>query len=340
MNAPARAPDVNAVLAADRQAADHALERAAAAITVRLPAVLAAPAGYALDARGKRLRPILCVAAYRAAAGRPPAGGTPAVPGAERGRRAVTPSPSQPRSAGGKRFQADDAIHDVAAAIEVIHTYSLMHDDLPCMDDDDVRRGRPTPHRVFDVASTALAGAALIPHALAWLDAAGGRLGLDAGGRAAIVTELARGAGADGMVGGQLLDLDAEARPIELGELEDIHRRKTGALFETAVRIGGIAARAERDTISALGDYGRALGLAFQITDDLLDETAESSVLGKTAGRDREREKSTFPALLGPSEARRRAVAAGGAALAALERGGIDDEPLRALVSLALEREC
>lgn len=326
MSAAASAPDVDAPFAADRWAADRALERAAASITARLPAPLAAPAGYALDASGKRLRPILCVAAYRAVR--------------EEGLGAGPPLPSEsPPPAGDTVPRVDDAVHDLAAAIEVIHTYSLMHDDLPCMDDDDVRRGRATPHIVFGVAATAVAGAALIPHALAWLDAAAGRLGLEPEDRAAAVSELARAAGAAGMVGGQMLDLDAEARTIEVEALEDIHRRKTGALFEASARIGGIAARAPHDRVAALGEYGRALGLAFQITDDLLDETAESAVLGKTAGRDREREKSTFPALVGVAEARRRGAVAAADALAALERARIDDEPLRALVRLALERD-
>lgn len=307
MSTATRSMNVNPTLSAHRRSADRALERATAFVAARLSERLAAPARYALGTPGKRLRPVLCVVAYRAVS----------------------------RIAD----HDDDVVHDVAAALEVIHTYSLLHDDLPCMDDDDLRRGRPTTHRVFGSAAATLAGAAMIPLAFAWLDAAAGRLALDEAERAALLTVLAEAAGGGGMVGGQILDLDAEARPIQLDELEDIHRRKTGALFEATLRLGGMAARADRATVEALAECGRALGLAFQITDDLLDETADSAVLGKTAGRDREREKATFPVLLGVAVARQRAAAASAAALAALDRVGIRDELLRELVRFAVERE-
>jgi geranylgeranyl pyrophosphate synthase len=291
--------------AGERVAIDAALERACDTIVAEAPPALADAIRYALEAKGKRLRPILCVAAYRATRS-----------GAEH-----------------------EAIYDVAAAIELIHTYSLVHDDLPCMDDDDLRRGRPTTHRVFGTAPAAVAGAALIPHACACLEVAGRALGLDDSERATLVRELARAAGGGGMVGGQLLDLEAEGSTLDIGKLQDIHRRKTGALFEASLRIGGVAARASTEAVDALGECGRMLGLAFQITDDLLDETGQSAVLGKTAGRDREREKATFPRLLGVTVAQERAEDAAAQAIDALERAGIDDTALRALVRFAVERD-
>jgi geranylgeranyl diphosphate synthase, type II len=240
----------------------------------RLPQVadrLRAPVAYALSTTGKRLRPILCVAAYAAATG-------------------ARPIPS--------------AAYRLGCAIEIVHTYSLVHDDLPCMDDDDLRRGRPTLHRVFGNPLAMLAGAALLPLAIELLDEAGRRLELSAPDRARLVTELASAAGAEGMVGGQLLDLEAEHMPVDAATLEAIHRRKTGALLTASLRIGALAGSAPTDLVEALTDYGRALGLAFQIADDLLDVEGSSLDLGKTAGRDAALSKASYPALFGVEGAR------------------------------------
>lgn len=282
---------------------EGALERAREAIVASAPAALAEPIRYALDARGKRLRPMLCVAAYEAAGG-----------------------------------PSNDPVYDLAAALEVVHTYSLVHDDLPCMDNDDLRRGRATLHRAFGAEAATLAGAALIPHACALLDRASCDMGLRAHHRRRLLRELTRAAGAAGMVGGQLLDLDAEGEVPGVDALQDIHRRKTGALFCASLRMGGIAAGAEDPIVDALGDCGRWLGLAFQITDDLLDETGRSDVLGKAAGRDRERAKATFPGLLGLAEARKRAEHAAARAYHALDEAGLDDPVLRGLIRFAVER--
>ncbi|MBI4543903.1 MAG: polyprenyl synthetase family protein [Gemmatimonadetes bacterium] len=296
--------DLTAYLRAERRGVEAALSRLSATLLAGVPATLREPLRYALEAGGKRLRPILCVAAYRAVAARP--------------RR---------------------AIYDVACGLELVHTYSLMHDDLPCMDDDDLRRGRPTTHRVYGEARATLAGAALIPLACAIVEQGGRALGLGASARAELVRELCAAAGAQGMVGGQLLDLEGEGRQVGIPRLEEIHRRKTGALLTAALRVGGLAGRGQSGQIRALTAYGRAVGLAFQVTDDILDVTGRSAVLGKTAGRDEELAKSTFPAQLGVGEARRRARAEAEAGIAALRRAGIATPELEALARYAVERD-
>ena len=206
----------------------------------------------------------------------------------------------------------------LAAAIEVVHAYSLVHDDLPCMDDDDVRRGRPTVHRVYGVSVAAAAGLAMVPLAARCAYRGGLAVGLPPVAAADIVRELMRAAGAGGMIGGQLLDLEAEGVALPLEALEQVHRSKTGALIRTAARIGGMAARADAASLAALERFGASIGLAFQIMDDVLDVTATSDELGKTAGRDAALHKSTYPALLGADGARHRAHALVGEATAAL----------------------
>ena len=198
---------------------------------------------------------------------------------------------------------------DLAAAIEVVHAYSLVHDDLPCMDDDDVRRGRATVHRVYGVATATAAGLAMVPLAARCAADSARALGLDDVAVGTIVVELMRASGAGGMIGGQLLDLEGEGRPLALAELERIHRAKTGALITAAAMLGGRAASASQVRLDALAQYGAAVGLAFQIADDVLDVTATTDQLGKTAGRDLALQKSTYPALLGVEGAKRRADA-------------------------------
>ena len=241
---------------------------------------------YALGGGGKRLRGVLVLEAYEAAGGR------------------------------------GDAA-PLAAAIEIVHAYSLVHDDLPCMDDDDMRRGRPTVHRVFGVATATRAGLAMVPlAALAGADAAAYLgLGVDAGGT--VVRELMRASGAAGMIGGQLLDLDGEGRALTLAELERVHAGKTGALLAVATRLGGVGAGASPPVLDSLARYGAAIGLAFQIADDVLDVTATTDELGKTAGRDEALHKSTYPGLLGIEGAMRRAEALVTEACAALSGAGL-----------------
>ncbi|HKJ92400.1 MAG TPA: polyprenyl synthetase family protein, partial [Longimicrobiales bacterium] len=231
------------------------------------------------------------------------------------------------------------AVYDLAASLELIHGYSLVHDDLPCMDDDDMRRGRPATHRAFDTAAAAVAGFALIPLACRAVTQAAGSLGLPERTAAALVRELCAGAGAAGMVGGQVSDLEAEGRRIPLAALISLHRRKTGALLTAALRMGGIAAGAAPEQLAALDTYGRAVGLAFQIADDLLDVEGTAEVLGKTAGRDSDLGKATFPGLLGVDEAHRRARTEVDSALAAIAAAGLSSKELEALARFTVERD-
>lgn len=258
-------------LGSERSGVDAALSEIVRESVPRLARSLREPVSYALKSAGKRLRPILCVAAYRAS--RP---------------ESVVPS----------------EVYRLSCALEIVHTYSLIHDDLPCMDDDDLRRGRPTVHRVFGNGPATLAGAALLPLAVSVLLSAGEQLGLNALERASLVREMTAAAGAEGMVGGQLLDLRAEHRHVDAPELERIHSLKTGALLTASLRVGALAGRAGDRLLQALTAYGAALGLAFQIADDLLDVEGSSVDLGKTAGRDMALSKASYPALYGVDGAR------------------------------------
>jgi geranylgeranyl diphosphate synthase, type II len=293
-------------LSTERERVEDALQEAAAPFVDPIVEVLREPVRYALATRGKRIRPILCVAAHRAV----------------------------------RVFDADRErpLYRLASALEIVHTYSLVHDDLPCMDDDDLRRGRPTVHRVHGATRATLAGGALVPLAVQVLLGAAEELGLDLRERSVLARELCRATGGLGMVGGQLLDLEGESVPVDAAGLEAIHRAKTGALLSGSLRIGAISARADAATLQALTRYGDALGLAFQITDDVLDVTAESAVLGKTAGKDASHGKSTYPALFGVEGAMEMARERAGEAVEALRAGGIRAPALEALASYVVER--
>jgi len=254
---------------------------------------------YSLLGGGKRFRGILLLVAYRAA------GGTM------------------------------DATR-LAAAIEIVHAYSLVHDDLPCMDNDDVRRGRPTVHRQFDTRTATVAGLTMVP--LAARTAARGARALPKADPARIVKELMTAAGASGMIGGQLLDLEGEGKALTLSDLEQIHRGKTGALVSVAALIGGIAAGAPEGSTDALARYGAALGLAFQIMDDVLDVTQTTEALGKTAGRDAALRKSTYPALLGVAGATQRADALIEEACTALADRGLLTPTLERMAHFVVRR--
>ena len=288
-------------LAARRALVDAALER-----LLPLPqgpaATVAEAMRYAVTAGGKRLRPILALAACEACGG-----------------------------------EAETVV-DAAAALEMLHTYSLVHDDLPAMDDDDLRRGRPTLHRIYGDAVAILAGDAL--HTLAFETLATRPPG-DAGAmrRLRAVERLAQSAGITGMVGGQIADLEAERRPADAERLEWIHRHKTGALLSTSAEIGGILAGASDAACRALAAYGAALGLAFQIADDLLDRSANAAALGKTPGKDDRAGKATYPALFGVAASRTRAEASVEEALRALRDAALRSEPLEALARYAVNRE-
>jgi len=192
-----------------------------------------------------------------------------------------------------------------AAALEMIHTYSLIHDDLPAMDDDTLRRGRPTNHIRFDEATAILAGDALLTEAFALLSSP--QWSMDARTRLSLISLLAQSSGAQGMVGGQLLDLLFEGQSCSLTQLETIHRLKTGALLRAAVVGGAMAAEASPDAIARLDRFGSLMGLAFQIADDVLDVTASSQELGKDAGSDLKNGKATYVSLLGLEGARAKA---------------------------------
>ena len=197
-------------------------------------------------------------------------------------------------------------IESAACAVELVHTYSLIHDDLPALDDDDYRRGKPTCHKAFGEATAILAGDALLTLAFQVLSEMNG-IGPDR--KAHIAQELSRAAGTvGGMIGGQVADLEAEGKPLEENRLHYIHRSKTGALIRGAVRLGAIYAGAPKDEYEALSRYGEHIGLAFQIVDDVLDVVSTSKTLGKTVGKDAVQQKATFPALYGVDESRKRAM--------------------------------
>lgn len=259
---------------------------------------------------GKRLRPILCVAAWRAVA--------------------------EPGGAGSAAEMA--AVYDLAASLELIHAYSLMHDDLPCMDDAELRRGRPTTHRVHGEDATVRAGALLIPAAALQAWRACASLGVEAETRRAVVGRLMAASGAGGMVGGQWVDLLGEGQALDASRLDALHRMKTGALLTASLVLGALAAGASAARLEAFERYGAGIGLAFQIADDVLDATQTAETLGKNPS-DAELEKSTYVALHGLDEARRLAVAEVDAAVAALRSGGIESEALEALARYVVERE-
>ncbi|MBW8312993.1 MAG: polyprenyl synthetase family protein [Rhizobium sp.] len=231
---------------------------------------------------------------------------------------------------------ADEMLLDApAAAVELVHAYSLVHDDLPAMDDDDLRRGRPTVHVAFDEATAILAGDALQALAFAVLAK---EIRADAELRVAWLAALTDAAGARGMCGGQALDMDGTGASLSLPELERLHALKTGALIRAAVNLGALAGDADAGTLARLDEFASALGLAFQIRDDILDIEASSEQLGKTAGKDQAQAKSTYPALLGrdgAADALAAQVRRMDAALAGLPG---DLAPLRALATMAVER--
>jgi geranylgeranyl diphosphate synthase type II len=260
----------------------------------RLPVPLWDAMAHGLLAGGKRLRPLLVCAALEAA--------------------------------GGER---SEDLWRTCAAAEFIHTFSLVHDDLPCMDDDDLRRGQPTCHKRFGEGIAVLAGDALAVRAFEVLAGTG---------LPQLVTEFARATGAEGMVGGQVADVMAEGRPCGPTEVADIHRRKTAALFRACVRAGGILASATASQLQALSEYGEELGMAFQIKDDLLDLESSTERLGKTAGADLRHAKATYPQATSVTEAKAACRAHAERALAALS---VFEAPtlLHDLAHLCIDRE-
>ncbi len=263
---------------------------------------VAAALGYALRTPGKRVRAALVFAAYRSAGG------------------------------------ASPAIAGVAAAVETVHAYSLVHDDLPCMDDDDLRRGRPTTHRQFDVPTATRVGFMLVPVAARVLASAAAELALPSATLGRMAEELFEAGGIEGMVGGQWLDLVAEGQSLTLDQLIAVHRGKTGALIRASCILGGIAAQAPAGVVEALGAFGEDVGLAFQIADDVLDATGTSAELGKTAGRDAQLAKSTYVSLLGVDGARAEAERLAVRAVGHLETRAVPAGALGALAGYIVTR--
>ncbi len=238
--------------------------------------------------------------------------------------------------AAGHLFGADEARLDAAAmAVELIHVYSLMHDDLPAMDDDALRRGRATAHIAFDEATAIIAADALQARAFGLLAEAG----LPAGLRVDCLQLLAQAAGSAGMCGGQALDMEATGQRQSLAALTRMHALKTGALIRAAVRMGALCGGADAAALARLDAFTEALGLAFQVRDDILDVEASSEQLGKTAGKDQAQDKSTFPALLGMAGAKQELAMLAARMEEALAGHGDAAEPLRALARLAVERD-
>ena len=285
---------------------DEVLERWGERADAFWPAPVPAAVRYSVLSEGKRLRPTLVFAAHEAL------GGEGAAPG----------------------------VAELAAAVEVVHAYSLVHDDLPCMDNDDLRRGRPTVHRAFDVPAATSAGFHMVGLAAQVLVSGLDALDSEPQRRRAIALELFRAAGAGGMIGGQVLDLEAEGRAISIEALREVHQRKTGALIAAACVIGGLAAAggAPGDHLAALRAYGEAIGLAFQIADDVLDATATSAQLGKTAGRDAALAKSTFLSVLGVGVARAEAERLAAQAVDRLRQAALVSPTLVALAHYIVTR--
>jgi len=256
---------------------------------------------YTLFAGGKRLRPVLCMASAEAVGG-----------------------------------SAQLAL-PVACAIEMIQTYSLIHDDLPAMDNDDYRRGKPSNHKVFGEGIAVLAGDALLTEAFCLLSGNHPQISPEAG--LSIIHEIATAAGFHGMVGGQVADLRAEGKEVDMEQVQYIHTHKTQALITVSIRAGALTAGAGEDDLLALSQYGQKMGLAFQIADDILDIESSREVLGKDAGSDEGRGKATYPALIGLEESREETRRLVDGALSEIDRFGEKADPLRMIARFVAERK-
>ena len=283
-----------------RKITDAALERLLPGPDER-PASIHRAMRHSVFAGGKRIRPILCMEAGQAVAGSLPSG-----------------------------------VEEVGAALELLHTYSLIHDDLPALDNDDLRRGRPTCHKAFGEATAILAGDALQTQAYEILS----QVECTAEARVRIIAEIARGTGTiNGMIGGQVVDLESEHKKPDQEMLQYIHLSKTAALIAASAVSGGLYAGGSEEQVKQLRCYGQSIGLAFQIDDDILDVTQTSEQLGKTAGKDLASEKATYPALFGLEESRRRAAELLTSARDALRGFGSRAETLNTIARFLIERE-
>jgi geranylgeranyl diphosphate synthase type II len=264
------------------------------------PATIHAAMRYSVFAGGKRLRPVLCLAAAEACGG-----------------------------------EISNALAP-ACAVELMHTYSLVHDDLPAMDDDDLRRGRPTCHKVYGEGMAVLCGDALLTESFIVLAKAPTTKRY---GSREFISELAETGGSRKLIGGQVMDLEGEGKKLTKRDLVRIHEAKTAALLTTSLRLGGMSANATPAKLDALTQFGYALGLAFQVIDDILDVTQSTEVLGKTAGKDEAVEKSTYPAILGLDASRKEAAKLTKAAMDALKPFGAKGARLQEIATYLLKRE-
>ena len=291
--------NLNRYLLRQQRLINHALDRALPRQN-RPPTTLHRAMRYSLFAGGKRLRPVFCLAACEAVGGKIC--------------RTLPP----------------------ACAVEMIHTYSLIHDDLPCMDNDDFRRGKPTCHKVFGEGMAVLAGDAILTQAFEVL---GKTKPTSRYTSADFLTELADAAGSLNLIAGQVADLESEGKGISAAQLRWIHERKTAALISTSIRLGAMSGNATSVQLHALTRFGHAVGLAFQIIDDILDATQTTKQLGKTAGKDAKAQKATYPKILGLERAQQEAARWTSVAFTALKGFGKEAEPLREIARYLLERK-
>ncbi len=231
-----------------------------------------------------------------------------------------------------------DSIFPFACALEMIHSYSLVHDDLPAMDDDDFRRGRPTTHRVFGEAVAILAGDALLTEAFRMISRGVLEYRVDPTLAIEIIQEIAWSAGYSGMVGGQVVDMESQGKGVDLPTVEYIHTHKTGALIVASLRTGAKLGKCSPEQLDAISRYGERIGLVFQVIDDILDVVGDRSVLGKDVGSDGEKEKATYPAVLGIVESRRLAASLAEAGIDSLQMFRDKAEPLREIARFIVER--
>jgi geranylgeranyl diphosphate synthase type II len=291
--------DFSKYWAARQKQVDAALNRFLPAATTR-PKTIHQAMRYSIFAGGKRLRPVICLAAAEVLRGKP------------------------------------EAALPLACAVECIHTYSLIHDDLPCMDNDDFRRGKPTSHKVYGEGIAVLAGDALLTIAF---EMAASVRAPSRYPHAAIIKELAHASGSQALVAGQVADLEGEGKKLTLADLRYIHENKTAALIASSIRLGAMSANATPKQLAGLTDFGQSLGLAFQVIDDILDVTQTTEKLGKSAGKDIAAQKATYPALLGLDKAKKEADRLTARARTALKAFGKDAAPLEAIADYLLKRE-
>jgi len=291
--------DLNSYLSSKRKQINQALDSIFANTSSKIVKAMK----YSLMAGGKRIRPVLCIAAAETVGG-----------------------------------QGQDVIN-AACALEMIHTYSLIHDDLPAMDNDDIRRGQSTCHVTFDEATAILAGDALLTLAFEVLSSTESVQDNHVRNWMNVIHTIASAAGYKGMIEGQMQDMAGEGHMLCLGDLESMHALKTGALIEASVTVGGILGKGSPDQIQQLKTYSKNIGLAFQITDDLLDVEGDPNVMGKDAGSDQARSKSTFPALLGIEQSKQFAKKLVNNALKALDYFDNKANPLRAIAYYIVDRK-